>query len=102
MVFQQDLVIAFGLGAEVVAHGDVDGLGGHVRCFAGGEQPEIDLGVTLAEVGQVRQQPVPGEGRGGVDHQLVGLAVLLQAADADRQLLQQRLSGAEQVEAGVG
>nr|WP_246007437.1 hypothetical protein [Halomonas nitroreducens] len=54
------------------------------------------------KVTEPRQQPVTGERRRGVDHQLVGLAVLLQAVNAHRQLLQQRLGGAEKVPAGIG
>lgn len=54
------------------------------------------------EIAQVRHQPVAGEGRGGIDHQLVGLAVLVEATDPRGQLLEQGLGGAEQIEASVG
>lgn len=37
-----------------------------------------------------------------IDHQLVGLAVLLQAADAHCQVLEHRLGGAQQILAGIG
>ena len=93
---------ALGLGTEVVTDGQVNGFAGHVRDLEAGEQPQIDLRATLMEIGQARQQPVPGERRAGVDHQLIGLAVLVQATDADRQVLQQRLRGAEQVMPGIG
>ncbi|MCY1434864.1 hypothetical protein D9M71_509390 [compost metagenome] len=101
-VAKQGLVTALGLGAEVVAQAQVDGLRGHVRRIEAGEQPQIHFRMLTMKVPKARQQPVPGERRGGVDYQLIGLAVLLQAPDANRQLLQHRLGGALQVVTGVG
>ncbi|MCY1437782.1 hypothetical protein D9M71_539570 [compost metagenome] len=98
----QHLETAFGLGTDVVAHRQVDGLAGHVRHFIGAEDPQIDLRMLATEIPQARQQPVPGKRRGGVEHQLIGLLVLPQAANAHRQLLQQRLGGAQQIVTGIG
>ncbi|MNE78635.1 hypothetical protein D3C80_1750590 [compost metagenome] len=58
--------------------------------------------MLAAKIPQAWQQPVAGERRGGVEHQLVGLLVLPKAADADGQLLQQHLGGAEQVVPRIG
>ena len=81
-VGMQHFEAALGLGADVIAHGEVDGLGGHVGYFVGAEQPQIHVRVVSAEVGQARQQPVAGKGGRGVEHQLIGLAVLPQPAYA--------------------
>ncbi|KAG0904764.1 hypothetical protein G6F32_017280 [Rhizopus arrhizus] len=54
------------------------------------------------EVGQARHQPMTGKRRAGVDHQLIGFAVLIEPADAAGQLAQERLCGVQQVESGIG
>lgn len=83
----QHLEAAFGLGADVIAHSEVDGLARHVRDFIGTEYPEINFWMLAAEIFKAWQQPVTGERWGGVEHQLVGFVVLPQAANPDGQLL---------------
>lgn len=90
------------LRAEIVADRQIDTVRRHIRRFKAGEQPQVDLRMLPIEVAQPRRQPVAGESRGGVDDQLIGFAVLIQTANADRQLLQHHLRGAEQIVAGVG
>ena len=58
--------------------------------------------MQAVEAGQARHQPMAGEGRAGVDDQLIRLAVLIEPADAAGQLPQQGLGGFQQVDAGVG
>ncbi|MNY34095.1 hypothetical protein D3C86_1684100 [compost metagenome] len=98
----QHLEAALGLGTDVVAHREVDGLAGQVRDFIGTENPQVYFRMFTAKVPQARQQPMTGERRGGVEDQLVGFLVLPQPANADGQLLQQRLGGAEQIVPGIG
>ena len=82
-VGMQHLKAAFGLRADVVAHGEVNCLAGHVWHFVGAENPQIDVRMLLPEIRQTRQQPMSGKRRRGVEHQLVGLLILPEATDAE-------------------
>ncbi|MNF87769.1 hypothetical protein D3C84_702450 [compost metagenome] len=86
-----------GLGRQIAAQRQIYGLLDHVGGLIAGEQPEIDAGMLAMKVGQPGQQPVAGEAGGGVEHQLVWLAVLLQPLDPYRQLQQHILGGGQQI-----
>ena len=58
--------------------------------------------MLTVKVGQPGQQPEAGDGGAGVEHQLVRLAVLLEALYSHRQLQQHLLGRLQQILARVG
>ncbi|MNB92705.1 hypothetical protein D3C75_398110 [compost metagenome] len=91
-----------GLRREIPAQGEIYGLFGQIGHLVAGEEPEIDVGVLAMKRPQSGQQPVAGDGGAGVEHQLVRLAVLLEALDPHCQLQQHALGGLQQILPRIG